>query len=272
MSRLFGWRQDVFDHRDWLTGDKMDGGETRLGAAPRVGDLLTGKPSLLHLRGPRIEQHGQSCVGFTLKRALYISHRLQGIQNPVMASGLANYTIARRQEHRLVRPLPALIDRGCRPRDAMNGVQAVGFVPETVWTDTPDHVQAQLTPKVTSAAYDQKGERLQWMRADASGWARVDAVREGTLKGWVAMFAILVDQPYADHVGSDAISSINPKNILGGHYQGVLAVEDDGTVLADNWWGPNWGFNDGMCRIHPALFGSGYVSDVILLKSAPAWA
>ena len=275
--RPCGWRQDAYDPRDWHANDPVGANETRLVGAPRVSSpaghsLLTGAPDLLHVRGPRIMQIGESCVGFTLKRALYMSHRLQGVESPVFASGLGNYTIARRQEHKLVRPLPALIDRGCRPRDCMKGVRSFGFIPESVWRDVPAHVNdGKFTPKVTTSAYSQAGDLLQFMYVTDIGSNRVAAVRQGLIKGWIPMFAIVVDQAYMDHVGSDAIDRIDPTQVLGGHYQAVLKVETDDTLLTDNWWDDTWGFNDGMGRIHPNLFGSPYISDVILLKSVPAW-
>lgn len=268
-QRPLGWIPDPYDHRDWTAKDHLYGAPHV--TSPAGVSLLTGSPSLKHVRGPRIEQVGSSCVGFSLKRAVYMSHRLQGVEKPAFASGLGNYTIARRRAVKNRRPLPPLQDVGSSPLHCMNGLQGIGIVPESAWSDTVDHLNLPLTPHAIQAAFDQSGTALQWMRVTGAGSERLGAVDEGLRKGWVPMYAIHVDQPYCDHMGSGVIRSIDPKGVVGGHYQVVLEIEGDGTVLVDNWWGSFWGFDDGMGRLHPDLFGSGYVSDVILVKSVPAW-
>jgi hypothetical protein len=268
-TRPLGWRADDFDHRDRRSIDW-------LGIIPTLGAIVPkgGYTDLLSFRGPRIRQVGSSCVCFSIKRAAYISHRLQGVSNPELLAALALYLEARRQEVRHIRPLPALIDRGCKPAFALRAAHDVGFVPERLWPEVPANLTRQPLPVVLAKSWPQRGDRLEWIRVveqDMKG--RIDAIDEGIHKGWVPMYGILVDTAYVSHAGASPIGEINPEDILGGHMQTILKVDRvNQKVLVDNWWADPWGSGDGLGYLTFGLVGSAFVSDVILVKSVPTYA
>jgi hypothetical protein len=265
MPIRLGWLVDPFDHRDHRSTDLV-GATTRLGALPRV--LATA--SMKHLRGPRIFQVGQSCVGFSLERAIYLCHRLQGISSPALASGLHIYTAARSQETIGVTPPPRLEDRGCYPRLALRAIHDGGFLRREDWPERYSAINKRITPMATRAAFDQRGDRFAWFRIEEVGIERVRATRLALQAGWSVIRGIWVDKSYLEHRSSDPITSIDPNEIVGGHMQTVLEVLDDDTVVEDNWW-EDWGFEDGFGRLSPGLYGSGYVSDVYAIKSVPPY-
>lgn len=262
MNRALGWRADTYDSRDRL-GSKGIFAKHKL-------PLANDKASLLHVRGPRIYQVGQSCVGFSIKRCMFMSHRLQGVTEPQMISGLWPYTVARRQENKFVRPLPPLQDVGCYPTLAMQGLHAMGFVSSRDFPETQANVNQQPKPVHTRRAYDQKGDQLVWYKIGGVGTERVENVRECLRNGWPVMFGMLVDGRYLDHRGSEPVTEIKPEDIRGGHMQAVMEVRADGNVQIDNWW-PDWGFEDGFGLIGGALFGSPWISDVITFRSTPTY-
>jgi hypothetical protein len=83
-------------------------------------------------------------------------------------------------------------------------------------------------------------------------------------------FGIQVDVDFLENAG-ELIESVNQYELQGGHMITVLEVQPDGDIVFDNWW-RSWGADDGTGVISKALFGSKWVSDVVMLKSAPAMA
>jgi len=261
-AKLLGWIKDTPDPKDrhstqWLA---------------QMQDLRKGRTSasLRHVRGPRFWQVGQSCVGYALKRAIYMSHRMHGVPLPRPASATFIYTAARRQEAPYTRPLPPLIDRGCHPTLALRGIHSVGFVQALDWPETWQSLTDQPTPMVVRKAYDQHGSNFRWIRIVETHQARVTAVAECLRKGWPVIFGIWCDEAYTQHKSEAPIDAIDDGDIIGGHMQTVLEIDNHGNLIVDNWW-DEWGYDNGIGKISPGLFGSYLVDDVFAIMSVPTY-
>jgi hypothetical protein len=262
MTRGLGYLLDAPDARDFSIARVLDSPFT-----------MQEKPSLRHVRGLRLRQkHAGACVAFAIARCIYMSLRLAGEPAPPVPAPGFIYVNARRQEHAGVDtdriPLPPLIDKGSRPRLAMSSVRKVGFCR---WEDAPydpDLVNQQPPLSAYQAAYDQAG--FQYYRVFYEGMARIEAVRYALRAGFPVGFGMTVDRAFLDHIGSESVKSIDPSNIAGGHMMAVMEVEDDGTILVDNWW-DDWGFEDGHGRISADLFASNFISDVYAIQAAPMY-
>lgn len=264
-SRSRGYLPDEHDGRDWPLGQLLMG----IDREPRRG------ASLLSLRGPRLYQGAVSCcVGEALARSLHMSLRVQGgseADTPV-PSELFGYAAARRQKH-VGMPIelrPALEDAGCFPRLALQAARAVGFVEQSVWPLDFARRNDDPPPDVLAQAFSQKG--LSYARVAGEGRARLDNVETSLRMGCPVLFGIQVDQAFEDYVGSEPIAGIDTRGILGGHMLAALEVRADGTVLFDNWWGTDWGFDDGFGLLAGELFGSSLITDVYAIQAAPVFA
>lgn len=255
-----GYRRDGFDARDLKTADLL--------AAPAAADLPIA--SLTRYRGPRIEQGGAgACVSFAKARAIHMSMKIQGDDGAPLMSPLFDYRIARLQPYagRDLADIPPLQDEGSFPRLSMQATRRVGFVPWDAWAYRDDLVNLNPPPSVTDQAFDQRG--FTYYRIDAEGHDAAESARLALLAGYPVIFGMHVDEAFMGHVGSEAIRTVNDAKIVGGHMMAVLAVEEDGTILADNWWGSGWGFDDGMVRIAPEVFGGAHVFDRYAIRAVP---
>lgn len=263
MIRKLGWKLDYPDDRDY---------QLPMGLAAPVAKLQAA--SHIHVRGPVLEQVGQSCVGCALARAWYMSLRLQGGQagDTPMASPPWGYSIALAQEYAGHSAAPkANLDRGCYPRLAMQAIRAMGMATsdQLGWglVDEPRRRVYTPTPIVQMQAYDQRG--FEYFRLTGTGDDRVQQVSAALRAGLPVVFGVYVDSDYCNHVGTKPIRTVNSGAILGGHMQAVLEVEPTGIVLVDNWWGPSWGYH-GVGYLAPELFGSvDMISDVYAIKAQP---
>lgn len=240
-------------------------------AASSPAPCAIGKADMRRYRGERIEQgHAGACVSFAKARAIFMSMKIQGVENPPMISPLFDYRIARLQPYagRPLAEIPPLEDAGSQPRLSMQATRRVGFVPWGAWAYDPDRVNEDPPPEVTDQSYDQRG--FTFYRVDAgpaSGTSTALAIRAG----YPTIFGMRVDRAFMNHRGSDPIRRVNDAEIVGGHMMAVLAVEDDGTILADNWWGDGWGFDDGLVRIAPEVFNGDHVFDRYAIRAVPVF-
>jgi len=259
VSRALGWREDVPDPRDFSFRDRV--------GLPSVGGTET--LSLLQYRTRRREQLDEnSCVGFALARAIHVCLLAAGHAGAPEPSPAFIYFNGRAGEHagEDVSAMPAPIDdNGSRPRVVMQAARAHGFCSEA---DCPyDTSKRNERPKLTSyrRAYDQQA--LQYYRLDSDGQDRIDDLKTALRSRYPVIFGMDVDQAFLDHRGTGAVRSIG--DVLGRHMMCVLGY--DGAVLVDNWWGDDWGFDDGFGRISDELWGSSRVADIYAVKAAPVY-
>jgi hypothetical protein len=109
------------------------------------------------------------CVGFAFSRAINIRARLMGIKAPY-PSAQAIYTVARMKSG-----ARALVDQGCMPADAAEGLQGFGVVDEARWPFDEAKINDVLPWDVLQAGAD--AQVAGCFRIDAFGQARTDQVR-----------------------------------------------------------------------------------------------
>ena len=270
----FGYKRDPYDPNDYRA--------ERLLGRPLETDLVV-PASLMSYRTTSLQQgRAGSCVAHALCRAIDVAlrcstHRMEyrdGLPPPPLASRRFMYFNARRQEavetFRRGLPAPVMTDSGAYPRLAMRAVQRLGFCPESVfpYSDDPTAISAMPRAEVYREAYDQTGFR--YYRIDTIGRRRIADVARALARGNPVIFGMMVDSAF---MGWDGVRPIDVVNVndpeSGGHMMCALEVTHD-RVIADNWWGDDWGAG-GFAHLSHRLFGSEIVSDVYVIEAAPAF-
>lgn len=255
--RATGWLQDLRDPRDL--------GMTDLVRAPLVS--VAPSADLSRARGKRLEQGlASACVSFAKARAIQMATELQGA--PTLISCLFDYHIARAQEWAgtRVEDRPPLHDRGSYPRVSMTATRHVGFIPEASMPYDDLAVNNAPGPDHFLEAFPLRS--LTYYAIDETGPARIAAVQLALSRGFPIVFGMIVDQAFLDHQGAHPVMGIDLANVAGRHMMTALAVTD-GLVLFDNWWGKDWGFDDGMGLMTNELFHSPMVGDIYAITAVP---
>lgn len=257
-----GWLFSDPDPRDWNAKKLLETLHT-----DRTGGPL-GSPSHVHVRAPRgFQLTAAACVGFALSRVIYMNLRLQGYPCPVPSARWI-YDEARLQEHAGLAPedVPDLIDIGCYPHLAFQGVRRKGFVAEKDFPFDAREIDKKPPPAVATKAYSQKG--LKYYRIWDVGADRIEQAERVMVRGHTVMFGMRVDQDFLEHTGSEPVTQVDLDHAAG-HGMAVLKVESDGCILVDNWW-QYWGMSDGTGRISPEVWGHPLiVPDVFVVEAAP---
>lgn len=259
--RGLGWLVDKADPRDKRSRDML--------GAPMV--AAKGRPDFRSIRGKRLLQgFSNACVSFAKARAIHMSMRLHGLDDPPYLSTRFDYAIARLQPYAGMAPeeVPALDDRGSYPRESLQATRKVGFLPDTADPFDEAGINVKPSPESVMSAFTQRG--LTYYRIDEDGRARTALVETGMLKGVTWIFGTYVDRAYTEHQGPEPIVDLDTSQLVGRHMHAILAVEPD-RIIVDNWWG-DWGYDDGMGAISRELFESAFVSDVYGIIAAPFYA
>ena len=256
----------------------------RMGALP-----LLAKPNHLTARGARIDQlNVSSCVAFDLTRRIQLYMALNDLGANILPAPLPIYWAGRAEEYAGTDPddMPALVDEGTIPVNALKAVEAQGFVlwDDYEYSDDPKKVAAEPPASLEMKAYSQKG--MQWGHIDEVATARIARVSDAMIHRCPVGFGITVDSSFMVNKGQ-RITNIDPQRLVGGHMMTVLAVLDaeliaefahelpvdvqPNDLLCDQWWGmgTEWGTPSGFAVISSGLFGSRWVDDVSMLEGVP---
>lgn len=270
--RALGYKPDLFDERDLPAGHV-------LGAAVR--QELVVPASMMKYRSSAILQGGaSSCVAHALCRSIDMCLRYElekadkaHVEPPPPSRGFI-YFNARRQEaveaNKRGEPPPPMIDGGSFPRLAMRAVQRLGYCPERVYPYSDDTKTINDAPPASAyhAAFDQTGFR--YYRVLSSGRARVAEVAHALALGRPVFFGLTVDSAFMGWDGDTPINAVDVHDPeAGGHMLCVLEVTAD-RVVADNWWGEDWGAK-GLAHLSHHLFGSDVITDVYVIETAPTF-
>lgn len=253
LSRGLGHIPDLDDHvRDDLRDRHVD---MLVGAAPVESPVSVDYSPLLD--GITDQGATSSCVGQAFSTATYLRSHIAGIPLP-RPSAKAIYDCAR-----LLDTPNTLVDVGCRPRQAIVGMQMYGLVADSRWPLTEGNVN---TPPPLDVIQHGLGAKL----ADYYRIAGDDVpglVRQALASGYVPCFAMQVDDAYMNYGGEGVYQG--PTGVIrGSHMQAVIGYGPDYFLVA-NSWGTGWGMG-GLARIAPDVFASAAVSDVLVATVLPA--
>ena len=235
ITRIYGWRPQPPDHRDY-----------RFGASD---PLIATLPSRVDLRPncPPVYDQGRigSCTANAIAAALEFAAIKEG-QKPVTPSRLFIYWNERNVEGTVSRDAGAII------RDGIKVVNTVGACKESAWTydDTPADPMTGIFPAGAKAR--QKPNCFAYRYAkdfDAVAYLavtqQIDQIRACLAQGFPIVFGFSVPESFE----SAAVAQTGQLNlpapgekIIGGH--AVLAVGYDDLarrITVRNSWGPDWG-------------------------------
>jgi hypothetical protein len=229
-------------------------------------------PDHMPFRGGRLYQIGGTCAAYSLKRAVYMSHRmLTGDPDPAMLSAAYAYKMAQYEENRLRKdPNFILREDGCFAALLMRAAQRIGFIREDHHPDVEANSITRPPPaKLDRLAYDQRS--LDWTFISETGFDRVKAVASAMRSGWTILAPRYVDVAYENYHGQGVIDDVDENAITGGHMQVVLTVATDGTkIREDNWW-DDWGDAQGTGWVSAKLFGSSIYKGIYAVRYAPGF-
>lgn len=202
------------------------------------------------------DQGGSSaCVGFAFATAIYLRAKLAGhpIDRP-SAKGI--YDVARLTDARNV-----LIDDGCRPRAAIDGLQTFGMVSETRWPLTPTNVND--LPPLDVFQHGLGAMIANYYRIGGGDVATL--VRSALAKGFLPFFAMPVDNAFVKMNGAGPYNNLTGP-ALGSHAMCLVGYDAD-TFLIANSWSASWGAA-GFARITSAGLNT-LARDVIVPTTSP---
>ena len=247
-----GW---IYDTNPRAPGFGAFMAATRAAVAPR--DMV---PLVDHLRDQTITS---CCVGFAFARALDIRARLEGIPNPY-PSAQAIYTVAR-----LLSGSHTLLDQGCMPADAADGLQRFGIVDAARWPFKEERINDHLPWDVLQNGADCQVSGC--YRIDAFGQARVDQVRQMLERGYPVAFGMSVDQAFEDWHGGDAYGDPKGRS-LGGHMQCLLyepGIDKLGQFRGVGSWSGFGEDGKALFRLTEGFVGSSFCTDFYAITLAP---
>jgi hypothetical protein len=242
--RSKGYLRDVPDGRDWML-------DALVGAAP-IPPLVDWSH---HLEGIRDQGATSSCVGQAFATVLSVRAKIASVAVPPI-SALHIYALARRGEQ-------PLVDGGCRPRDAANGMRLYGVCAEPRWPFDAGKVNDPLPWDTLQAGADAHVDG--YYRVAGDGETRCAALRLALAQGFPIAFAQEVDTEFENY--SDGILGPFTGPSEGGHYTALVGY-GPGWFFGVNSWGTSWGKN-GLYRISDARIGSDVCSDFYALTMTP---
>ena len=223
MKRLYGWRPDLPDIRDFRY------------AAPEKQKL----PSLVDLRTkealPIFDQgNTQSCTGNSTASALLFTELVENKAKAVVPSRLFIYYNGRALEKTTNQDCGACI------RDVIKGVTTLGVCPESEWPFNAKLItQRPPAPEYTEA-----------LRHLATSYHRLDNTVLDNLRGCLAegypfVFGMTVYESFeSDAVAKNGLVPMPGKNekVMGGHAVVAIGYNDEWKrFLVQNSWGSKWG-------------------------------
>ncbi len=200
----------------------------------------------------------QSCVGQAAATALETLSHLHGrpIARP---SALAIYTYARL----IARPHQPLVDVGCSPSAALQGMRDRGLVAESRWSLQEHDVDEAMPVDVDQHALDALlGEH----HRAAPGRGIAERLRLAIHQGHVPIYAQDVDQSFMSYDGSAVFRDLS-SGIRGRHMQAIVGYGPDWFLVAGSW-GRDWG-RDGFALVADEFMESGACDSFIFLTLAP---
>jgi hypothetical protein len=207
---------------------------------------------------PVLDQGGSdACVGESFATSCWLVNGCAG-KRP---GGLPIYTLARARER--ARVTDQLIDIGCVPSDAIDGMTTFGLVADDAWPLTQAAVNDELPWDVLQLADAAKAPTITDI---GSGAGMADTIRAAIDSDKPVPFAMMVDQLFENITGSTIWTGYAgaPK---GGHMM-VFAGYDQDSFFALSSWGLGWG-NKGIARLSNDFVDSGFVLEAFRVDAAP---
>lgn len=206
-------------------------------------------------------QVGSSCVGNAFARAIHLRAAVQGPRIPYPSS-MAIYTLARSKM--AAASGGPLVDEGSNPRSAAESIAQDGVPRDADWPQSDDTLMTPLPWDMVQRASDFKVNG--YYRVFETGSDRCDAVRLALSKGFIPVFATLVDEQFEEDPGELYTGLKGPS--LGSHML-ALAAYAPGKLKLVNSWGDTWGLG-GYAWLSDEFFGSDACSDVWVIDAVPA--
>lgn len=200
-----------------------------------------------------------SCVGWAMSSALFLAGQAQHRPIP-RPSAKGIYDLARLTD---AKP-DVLVDFGCRPRAAIEGVQAFGICAETHWPFDEPGINNAPPLDVFRSSIDSL----------VTGWSRiaVDADAPGYMRTALSqchfpIFGLAVDEAFEQYGGGDyrPVEGSAPR----GNHMLCVVGHRPGAFRVVNSWSALWG-EDGLCWIAEDVFASDAVGDILVIEHAPA--
>lgn len=204
--------------------------------------------------------HTSSCVGQAGSAAVRIRAAKLGFPIPHV-SALAAYTLTRGLD---MLPGEDLVDAGSMPSRFFESAAAYGVIADERWPFAENTVNDRLPLDVYEAGADARVTG--WHPITGSGTDRTDAIKAALANGHPVTFAMQVEQAYED-LPAGEVYEYQGGPSLGGHYQVIVGYDGDAFRVL-NSWGTAW-CDGGYSLISAAFMGSGEVSDVYAVDSAP---
>lgn len=185
-----------------------------------------------------------ACVGEFFASSVRVASRARG--DDVDPSEKAVYDVARL----VMGQRDALLDAGCYPTAAINGVMRYGFVARERWPLTDANVND--LPPWDVFQHGASAILGQYYRiAPGSGAAR--QLKLALRAGHVPGFAMDVDESFMRYDGSDVFRTLGGP-VVGRHMQAIVGWEDDVFIVLGSW-GAGWGAR-GFARIASSFIES----------------
>lgn len=228
----------------------------------RVG--ISSSRTWVHLVDRVLDQSStNSCVGQSLSTAIYLRGAYElamgigpGVARP---SALWSYGVARWKDS-----AGALVDDGCRPRQALYGAQEHGIVSDARWPFDPADVNVAPPFDLDLAGAD--ALLTGWYSADGDA-NTADAMRAALDVGHFPIFAIDVYENFFEYHGLDVYSQ--PAGAWRGQHMLTAIAYRPGAIGFLNSWGADahdggfgW-FADDFIRSH-------YTKQRLVVTAAPA--
>ena len=213
----------------------------------------------------RDQQGTSSCVGQSLQQAIDVRLAIMGISTPPH-SAKAIYDFARMND-RYTSTEP-LVDRGCRPAQAISGLRKWGVPLERDWPFTETGINAEPPFDVLekASAFEITGD----FRISSTGARRVFEIQVALAQGFPVSFGTEVDEAF--ETLSDGTPVGEQGEPVGGHMMLFCGYDEqsDGTILfrGVNSWGRGWG-DSGFFNANESFVTDPKLSDIYAITIGP---